>query len=499
MKTVAFLSSTRAEFERTHRELYEWNPAIWIAEYSAPELDFERDREGVLERCLAEVKNASTFILLIGNNYGTSKTVFEGTATDVSLVEMEVFQALIDRKPIRVFVPDGELPQSKIARLAAVIKDDLLVQTIAYHPYDAQSAADISSDDLIAKIKRELRPVKRIQAALGLMLPIRFRLIFHKSYRQFLQSVIDDSSPMFMERKTYLGEAEESPSVTVLENIDRLLDQATAAVSYDGKLARIWAAFRMLGDIAHYSEEHCADYLGLWNRALTMWKSASAWYGLHGIGPFSSLAANQALVEVRSRMASDGLASPDDDNFIIGLKGGLASEIYSIAKPLPRSSIKRRLFLKSQSLLDEVLDTSPPNTAGIRAIKGSVLMQLGDRRGAIREYRASLDERIASGASAAAIGEAEAELGFAMMFARDIRQGCALMAKGVASLAATDSHPFTVRARRKLAVGYALSMHLQLAWRELGLAYELAETHGIGSFLRSPVGRFVGFVRGRVS
>lgn len=496
MKTIAFLSSTRAEFERARCELYDWNPSIWIAEFSAPELDFERDREGVLDRCLDEVKNAPAFILLIGKNYGMSKSVFDGTATDVSLVEMEVFQALIDRKPIRVFVPGGELTQSKIARLAAAIKDDPLVQTIAYSLPESQAGADISSNDLISKIKRELRPYKRFKMAFALAIPARFKLLFQRPYRQFLQSVIDDTSPPILGRKIRPAGGNGVSDVIVMDGIPGLLDQAVSTAHQAGKLARIWAALRTLDEVAHYTEEHCADYLQLWNRALTLWGSASAWYGLHGIGSFSALAANRALVEVRSRMLAEGLAPPGNPDFINGLKGGLASEIYSIAKSLPRSSIKKQLFKKSLSLLDEVLSTSPPSSAGFRAIKGSVFLQLGDKASAIREYRASLDERISSGASAASIGETEAELGFAMLLSGDVKQGCALMERGVSAIATSDAYPFTVRARRKLAVGYALSMRPLLAWREISEAYALADVHGIDGFLRSPVGRVVRLIRG---
>jgi len=87
------------------------------------------------------------------------------------------------------------------------------------------------------------------------------------------------------------------------------------------------------------------------------------------------------------------------------------------------------------------------------AIRGSIYRSIGNLDAAIKDCQAVVTERQVKGG--ATYGEALSELGFAQMLNGNSRQGVDFMEHGLELLNGEPPSGFTIRAMRKLAIGYA--------------------------------------------
>lgn len=481
---VAFLASRFGEFAEVRKRAFDLNPDTWVAEYSRPDLDTLPDDlkgEMITEVCLENVRKAKAFICLVKFGYGSFEARVVKNRADVSLLEMEIFQALISRKPFYLFRPADFAPEPRLAGLVALLRETGKVREYSF----------LNDKDLLLQLHPLIAPAlfgRRIATFFSRLSEMRTRR--HKM-RRFAESLLACQEPQFLNHKFYHHTDATNPMLVASLIADALADSNQAR-----KLALLWWAVRHLS-AAPFTDRGFDDFLPLWDRVLSRWGSASAWYGFHGDHILSRLAAVNTLSEIRVRMTRIAAEGGDSNGWIQGTFGAKASEYYSTAKAVPSRRLRHMLLNRALELVETALLENWPDQSGLLAIKASILLKLGRNKDAIAEYEQVLSMRQASGASIGQIGEAMSELGYAYFC--DGRWCLArwYLEEGVRLLATSDKHPFTIRARRKLAAYRLATLRPFEGYKELMIAYDLAEQHAIEAFLKSLLGLILQRIRRR--
>lgn len=184
------------------------------------------------------------------------------------------------------------------------------------------------------------------------------------------------------------------------------LDRVAGGTASDGRalgqlerLSYLWMALRELSRAT--VEERLSAMAAETDRALGLWNSSAAWYGIHGAHPLGGLAALNDLEAVR---AVTGTGPP--------LLGPRASAYYSVGARLRARPAARRYFHQSLRMSREAVALGPADPSGAMQMAASAearLALLGSPwryLTALREFRRSYRWRVSHGASDAAIGEA---------------------------------------------------------------------------------------------
>ncbi len=165
-----------------------------------------------------------------------------------------------------------------------------------------------------------------------------------------------------------------------------------------------------------------------------------------------------------------------------GPHGAFASEYYSIAKHAHKSKYRRDALRMSLRHIE--VECQKGEASGRLGLRGSVRYAVGDKEGAIEDYRRALHlRRSVEGAEQAVIGESMSELGFALVRNRRSREGLDLMERGLELMMTGPTTGFVVRARRKLGRAYAMNGAPRRALGELAAAYQVAVDHGMADQL----------------
>jgi tetratricopeptide (TPR) repeat protein len=225
---------------------------------------------------------------------------------------------------------------------------------------------------------------------------------------------------------------------------------------------------------APYNDSKFAAYLPLWDAALSRWAAASAWYGLHGHHFLGRLAAVNTLLAVRQRLAETTTAGGTPQS-IQGTRGALASEYYSIAKSTGSRKQRRVLLKRALANVDLALLEATSDQSGLIGIRGSILQALGRLREGLSDYRRMFDLRVDNGENEGRIGEAEAELGMGYLRLGHVWLAGRLLGRGVANLERSGRAEFLVRALRKLATFYLVTLRPWRALSTLKRAYTIAD------------------------
>ena len=272
------------------------------------------------------------------------------------------------------------------------------------------------------------------------------------------------------------GEFECRSRLPDMDLIADLLAKARSTPDQERKLSRLWIVLRELM-AADPGNPRFAEYLPLWNQALGYWGSAAAWYGLHAHLYLGGLAALQSMADVRARLRERGC--PGVTQADLGEPStAVASALYSIAKLAPRLHDRRALLREALENLGTTAPDGPRAHSNVLALRGSILLRQFRISDAVSAYEQALHLREAAGENSVRIGESMSELGFAYMWQGRFWKGRDLMRQGVEKLS-DQRNGFLIRARRKLAVGYALTGYLTLARRECEDAKRMAKDYRI--------------------
>jgi hypothetical protein len=156
----------------------------------------------------------------------------------------------------------------------------------------------------------------------------------------------------------------------------------------------------------------------------------------------------------------------------------MASEYYSIAKTLPRASIRDQVLEVSYRHVEAAFAGGA--TSGKHALRGSIRFARRDRIGGLLDYEATV--RLREGEEAATdaeLGDARSELGFALVFDGQRERGLAEMEAGVALLERAGPSGFLVRAKRKLGRAYLRAFSPARALSTLEEAHDMALANGL--------------------
>lgn len=436
--------------ERTGRE-------IWVSPFSAPELTGRFDEETQI-LCLKKVREAQEFICVLDGSYGTP-----WSQTQVSFLELELFTAALAGKRMRIFLME---PFKEDPHLSSLLRAITLACPDA--KYDIlkpqQAIEDEIERSLDGSSRRAHRKDKYWSRILG-------RLVQYLA--EMRTWLFKQNNPLLDVRFLNNEFAALTDKPPDKDFITGLIERTDSISNMPYKLANLWAAIRHLGAVP-YTRAGYKEFLPLWGMVLSRWASASAWYGLHGHIFLGRLAACNTLIDIRHtdqyRASFLQSASP------ISIGGGdLASEYYSIARLAASRPYKRALYNKALWNVEKALLEPHPDPSGLLNIRASVLLSLGRVRDAVTAYEEVHRIRVDAGEGPSRVGEAEADLGMAHFRLGHIRRAERLLEGGVSKLESSDRVTFTVRAMKKLAWFYTLTMRHRRALTVLERAYKLAE------------------------
>lgn len=492
---LVFLSSTVRGIRDERRELHEYgrrygNNAVWVDEVYRESSPVGGTATGTHERWgsldlnpfpdiddyLKELRRSQLYVAWIATErVGSSLELAHGARAIATFFELELAYAAVLGRPIAIVRVRGVQPEPKLAYLLGVVS-----RTLHVHEHEADSIRDSVAIirgiiDGVACGEDDHREPGRTEY--GLFLADRWTL-----RRESLRWLSNDW-PSFPDHP-------EPDPVVVSKAIGELSSAATA----EQRLARLWIAVREVmcspynhADPARQHEvtaglvRQARDWLDAWNRVLTAWNGAAAWYGLHGHLELGYLAALNSLADIR-RIAISVDPARQDDPAWDPPNPALASAYYAAARRVSAPTLRLRGLLKARRLLKTARYRDAISKSNGLAILGSVDLQLGNIPGGLWAYRKVLRLRERATAPAAAIGEAMAELGYAYARIPGIRSyGIALLRRGIAVMEGAHYEAgFIVRAKYKLADALNRAGSETAARRVKAEALALAQQSTIG-------------------
>lgn len=472
----AFLSSPVYGLEEVRQRIHGLElpdgRSIWVDEIDRPRAIATVDPFDTIDDLFALVRKSSAFLVLLSKGrYGTSIKV-GGPHAHVSFWEAELFYAVLSGKPVQVFVLDDFAPDPKLSSLLSIL-DFALPRESWSGPHSPSSVAGSVHEYLLAQLNDE--------RTLGAPRSVQSRLTESFYTHRGLDAV---GGAAATEELRFLDGHLYDPTVEPnLDVVKRLLATVTRLQDEEKRLSRLWLVFRELSGSTIENPKN-ADLLPYWNTFFGAWASAGSWYGLHAHLHLGVLSALTVQARVRERMVS--LASREwQDEPTLYPGGALASSRYSIARKIGRRKLKNRLLQAATRDLERELSEGSGDPANLYAIRGSIYRQMGRYLAGVRDYEEVFRLRKLSNASEGKLGEALSELGFGYLFCLRPFKGRDLLRDGVKLLSHGDSRTgFLIRAKRKLAIAYALTGSLRMARQEREEAQHLAREHGIYDQIR---------------
>ena len=419
-----------------------------------------------VDECLRNIQRCQIFICLLHKRHGTGVGI-PGTPSKwrASYFELEIFEAVLLGKPIYVF-------ESNAFALNRPLHELLIMLGPAFPlPHRRQSDSAIVEDvkrllaaDVLPKVPADAA-TRQYQSIMRL---VRSFAHGRGSGRAYL---IDQPEIEF------LGGRFQSGTAPKIGKAERAIAEAKAESNKLERLTRLWIAIRELA-AAPYAKRGFEDFLPLWDSALGEWANAGSWYGLHAHLYMGCLAALGSMERVRASMRKLRKTLPD--SLLLAPHGALASEFYAMAKYLPAGKWHKSALSLAREHIDAALELRGGDRAGQLSIRASIRLALGDVGRALSDYRRALSIRNAEAEGDDYIGDAESELGFAMLSTRGRTKGLAYQERGVERLTKVGNRPgLLVRAKRKLAIGYIDTGNFQGAAEQLVDARKVAIEAGL--------------------
>jgi tetratricopeptide (TPR) repeat protein len=452
------LSSSLSGFEEVRAKIQALDKKrIWAPKLQSVGVRSNSSPFQLMDDLVEQVRQSKLFICVLQTRYGSS--VFGdkfGSTESVSFLETEIYEAALFHNNVRLFLLEPFEPDPRLQgflELLRTVRPDIV-------PDKAEREGVVL--DQIKRAIDELSPSRRSWA------------ISHKRLVSRLASERGHPKPDIEFFDKVFRPVSNKPD---LEHIRLLLNDLSGEQSMERRLTRMWIALRELS-AAPYDAPEFAEYLPFWEDALGVWSSAAAWYGLHGHLYAGRLAAVNSLLAIRTRMDSRGiLPQRSRVQYIQGTKGARASEYYSMAKMLPPPQREYYLSMAERDL-EDALRVIQDEPSGYIAIRGHIRLQQGRIGEALADFEEVRRLREVAG-DAKGAAEAAADVGLAHLRLGHRRLALRLLKQGVATLEASGSHTFAIRARKRLALAQLKSGHPVLAVRELCTAYESAIEHQV--------------------
>ncbi len=451
-----FLSSALDQFMDVRERICRLAPErIWSSEITRGDLDTRKGSSPftIVDTCLERIGQSQVFICVLRDRYGTS--VFE-QGQSVSILETEIYRAAARHANAHFFLMHPFNPDPRLSGLLDIVRSlrpGLIPDRVL--PEDKVREG-------IRRIIDDTRPGRRTARALSRR-QLEMRLAAVRGPPRPDVEIFD---------RTFRGVAEKPD----LDHVSALLADARSGPSIECRLTRAWVALRELC-AAPYDDTAFAEYLPYWDRALSAWTSAAAWYGLHGHLHAGRLAGVNSLLRVRERMGA-APAGQSPDEFIQGTLGGRASEYYSMAKLVSSRGQREEYLARALANLTKAIKAVSGDVSGYLAIRGHIEAD----QGRLAQAQATFEEmhrlRVARG-DTGGIGEALADLGLVHLKLGHTRAALLLFSEGTERLEEAGNFTFALRARKRLALAYLRSARPYRALRELCTAYDKAQEHKV--------------------
>jgi hypothetical protein len=284
----AFVASRLLGLEDLRHRIWELGQRngipLWLSDIDGKSRFAGKDLDYIQVACLKQVRSAAKFICLLDGSFGTAWN--EG---QISILELELAMAAFSKRDIWIYrLAPFDNPDPRIISLLSAIK-------VAFPA--ARFKGPLTHEQVLDSIARLLDSVNSTPETLRVGPLVqnfaRVRsptLNYHLNLRdvQFLNG-------------TFAPLLDQLPDKDV---VARLISQAEGENVIPEKLGRLWVAIRHLS-AAPFSEGQFAEYLPLWERALSKWASASAWYGLHGHFFLGRAATTERAGARKSRVEAD--------------------------------------------------------------------------------------------------------------------------------------------------------------------------------------------------
>jgi len=474
-----FISSVYWGLEDLRERIWAWAAGAgheaWI--FEKLDLGLEGAPPPLIQKvCLDEVAASDLYVGLFHQGYGSSAGFH---LANVSLVDLELFEAFRLGKPIRIYVLEPFEPAPELRSLLAIVS--------ALAP---GAVVPCRKEDLVERLARDVP--RRIRQERGL-----------PSFRRFLDVLGIRRRPLDEWKGVrFLAEGYPRPAGRsfdrewVQERLGHIAERKKE--SSTATLATTWEVFQGLFEVP-WREARYREHLPLWDEALQLWDGASAWAGLHGPIFLGKLAADRTLLAVRSLLAAQGEQMGLEELLAhrasrIGVKeewlrlysssGAIANAYYSIGKSLSAPAARRYYLGRAEDWLRVAeraseIEPDPVREAGSAAIHGHIRLRLADTDGAVTHFERSLRLRLEYGEGPASIAEARSDLGYAFSRAGRTREAEALLRSGVDTLERSHEARFAIRAKWKLAEFLVRRGSFHESARQIAEAGALCRRYGI--------------------
>lgn len=458
--TRVFISSVLGGLKAERQQLADTLRAAgfdaWLSEERHPRLGVKPANKGEWSRrvCLQAVRESDVYVGLFSVRYGGSAGQHHA---HIALTELELYEAFRRGKPLLLYVLDSSARERPLRDSLAILRE--LVPERLHDVGTIHQVRDRVARD-IARLRRGAIGAPWTRPAFGLFFD---RLVRGRHYQA------ESGGMRFLDNHFPPPSAEMVDAAWVDEEL-RLLPSVE---SYADRLDAAWNVIRAL--CATPWTEHRDDprTLRQWDQALHAWGRSAAWTGLHGPLLAGTLSAFHSLLDIRTLRTSRG--RKEDWVAQAEAMGPLASAYYSMAIRC-RGRPHRDFYLRrSLDLLDAVksramLLGNEPGELGRDAIRGHILLRLGNRVEAMDVFQRSLRRRADLGMGGDAIAEARGDLGWALVRTGRLAEGIDLLHEAVEQLEHStnpESAGFLIRAKLKLAQASIHDRGLRRAAKQL--------------------------------
>lgn len=357
------------------------------------------DAPGILEGCARLMAKSDAFFGMLFERHGTGVVLEQDPLelrASVSFFEAELLEASVTRKPICIVQARELRPSLQLGEFLRLVAGSLGNRIVEVDRRSLPAVFENFCRSLANRTENDA--------------PWLFDTVSLGRIRRHTTSETIDPRLSFLNGAF---RADEKPGCDEAV-LKAALRRVEAAAASDGrpmgqleKLSYLWIVIRELarGTIS----ERLHEFPDETQRALQLWNSAAAWYGIHGSHPMGCLAAVNELSHVRVALGSDDMPL-----------GPRSSAYYSIGTKLKSRPHARRFFKQSLALAQAGLKTRPADPSGLLQMTGSAqarLASLGERWRyfrALQDFRKSLHWRKRHRASDADLGDAMSAYAFVL-------------------------------------------------------------------------------------
>lgn len=441
---------------------------VYVAEISdrANSPDEKDDQLAIVDTCLEAIEQSNQFILLDVGVYGTYLGQ-ESSKSVSSFLELELFQAVLHRKPIHFLLVGQE--ETELASLVSRLPNSGVSKTIVGNLKEAE-----------AEISRVVDGKRALSVAPGLVSD------FTDEVLRIRQKQWSDQK-LFLEPELFDGLVVGSTVNDAFdaEIVDEYLQLAEAETHTNRVLTRTWIAIRYLMKI-HYSTTRDPVVVGLWRRAFSLWLRATSWRGLHGhilLGNVSALGSHALLLGQNDIPFFDESDPSSGDLF-----NDLCSAYYSVSKMAGRG-YSRFLLKRAEEYLSAGLQgRSREHSHRLLPLKGALEMRRLRLKSAVATFSEALTLAEGRGEEQNEIGFLMTELGFVEALSGSPRTGRRRIAQGLSAIDRDTWNPgFLARAERKLAIASLICFGFSDARDAATRALLVAEQHDMLNQIRAPM------------